>query len=55
MFLTTPTNLTMPYIIWSNFAFGAPGAAAVLALLMLALTLPLIFVYAKALDRWSLI
>ncbi len=55
MFLTTPSNLTMPYIIWSNFAFGAPGAAAVLSLLMLAVTLPLIFIYAKALDRWNLI
>jgi len=55
MFLTTASNLTMPYIIWSNFAFGAPGAAAVLALLMLIVTLPLIFAYAKALDRWNLI
>lgn len=55
MFLTTANNLTMPYIIWSNFAFGAPGAAAVLSLMMLAVTLPLIFLYAKALDRWNLI
>jgi iron(III) transport system permease protein len=55
MFLTTASNLTMPYVIWSDFAFGAPGAAAVLALLMLAATLPLIFAYAKALDRRNLI
>ena len=55
MFLTTPTNLTMPYIIWSNFAFGAQGIAAMLALMMLALTLPLIFVYAMVLERWKLI
>ncbi|MGE0748721.1 MAG: ABC transporter permease [Rhodospirillales bacterium] len=55
MFLTTGGNLTLPYIVWSNFAFGQQGAAAVLSLLLLAVTLPLIFVYAKALDRWKLI
>jgi iron(III) transport system permease protein len=55
MFLTTGSNLTIPYIIWSNFAFGQQGGAAVLSLLMLAVLLPFIFVYAKALDRWNLI
>ncbi len=55
MFLTTGTNLTIPYVIWSNFAFGGQGAAAVLSLLLMVVTLPLIFLYAKALDRWKLI
>jgi iron(III) transport system permease protein len=55
MFLTTGTNLTVPYVIWSNFAFGGQGSAAVLSLLLLGMTLPLIFIYAKALDRWKLI
>ncbi len=55
MFLTTGSNLTVPYIIWSNFVFGGQGGAAILSLLMLIATLPLIFVYAKALDRWNLI
>jgi iron(III) transport system permease protein len=55
IFLTTGNNLTMPYIIWSNFANGAQGSAALLALLMLVLTVPLIFLYAKALNRWKLI
>lgn len=55
MFLTTGSNLTIPYIIWSNFAFGQQGGAAVLSLLMLVVLLPLIFVCTKALDRWNLI
>ena len=43
--LFTPTNITLPVVIWSFWTAGGMGPAAAVTLVMLAILTPLVFVY----------